>query len=55
MAIYGNTISFGGGGQNDTLPPLLDNFRANKKKYTEIKMKDISVGSVVVFGKYKIR
>lgn len=53
MAIYGNTISFGGGGQNDTLPPLLDNFKANKKKYTEIKMKDISVGSVVVFGKYK--
>lgn len=32
MAIYGNTISFGGGGQNDTLPPLLDNFRANKNE-----------------------
>ena len=30
MAIYGNTISFGGGGQNDTLPPLLDNFKARK-------------------------
>lgn len=32
MAIYGNTMSFGGGGQNDTLPPLLDNFRANKNE-----------------------
>ena len=31
MAIYGNTISFGGGGgSNDTLPPLLDNFKATR-------------------------
>ena len=31
MAIYGNTISFGGGGgTNDTLPPLLDNFKATR-------------------------
>lgn len=31
MAIYGNTISFGGGGgSNDTLPPLLDNFKAKR-------------------------
>lgn len=31
MAIYGNTISFGGGGgSNDTLPPLLDGFKATR-------------------------
>ncbi len=53
MAIYGNTISFGGGGQNDTLPPLLDNFRANKGKHETVALKNIPLGSTFIIGKYK--
>lgn len=32
MAIYGTplTMGVGGGGQNETLPPLLDNFKAKR-------------------------
>ncbi len=53
MAIYGNTISFGGGGQNDTLPPLLDNFRASKGKAETVAFQDVPYGSTVLFGSYK--
>ncbi len=53
MAIYGNTISFGGGGQNDTLPPLLDNFRASKGKHETVALKNIPLGSTFIIGKYK--
>lgn len=50
MAIYGNTMSFGGGGQNDTLPPLLDNFRANKTD--GIFLKDLPSKTKVKLGRY---
>ncbi len=53
MAIYGNTISFSGGGQNDTLPPLLDNFRASKGKNKGIHHSSIPGGSTFILGKYK--
>lgn len=53
MAIYGNTISFGGGGQNDTLPPLLDNFRANKGKHETVGFLSVPAGSTILLGKYK--
>ncbi len=53
MAIYGNTISFGGGGQNDTLPPLLDNFRANKGKHETVDFLSVPAGSTILLGKYK--
>lgn len=53
MAIYGNTISFGGGGQNDTLPPLLDNFRASKGKHETVDFLNVPAGSTILLGKYK--
>ena len=54
MVIYGNTISFGGGGgSNDTLPPLLDNFRANKGKHETVDFLSVPAGSTILLGKYK--
>ena len=53
MAIYGNTMSFGGGGQNDTLPPLLDNFRASKGKHETVDFLNVPAGSTILLGKYK--
>ena len=55
MAIYGNTISFGGGGgSNDTLPPLLDNFKATRLEASlvppasnSVAFKDIPDGSKI--------
>lgn len=62
MVIYGNTISFGGGGgSNDTLPPLLNNFSAaidesqtgqvilSADKIEESRAKDLA-GAVWVYG-----
>ena len=55
MVIYGNTISFGGGGgSNDTLPPLLDNFKATRLEAglvppasNSVAFKDIPDGSKI--------
>ena len=54
MAIYGTPITMGGGGgSNDTLPPLLDNFRANKGKHETVDFLSVPAGSTILLGKYK--
>lgn len=52
MAIYGTplTLGGGGGGKNDTLPPLLDNFKANKTD--GIFLKDLPYKTKVKLGRY---
>ncbi len=51
MAIYGTplTLGGGGGGKNDTLPPLLDNFKASLKKNL---LSDLPSGTKIKFGRY---
>ena len=52
MAIYGTplTLGGGGGGKNETLPPLLDNFKANKTD--GIFLKDLPSKTKVKLGRY---
>lgn len=51
MAIYGTplTLGGGGGGKNETLPPLLDNFKASLKKNL---LSDLPSGTKIKFGRY---
>lgn len=55
MAIYGTplTLGDGGGGKNETLPPLLDNFKANKDKAETVAFLNVPAGSTILLGKYK--
>ena len=63
MAIYGTplTMGGGGGGQNETLPPLLDNFKAKRAdtnivltayRMEESRAKDLA-GAVWVYGEHE--